>query len=72
MLKHAMQLLNVAPDGTARVAVLRDYVKHCLPEDSERRAPAVARVQAYSDAIASSSGTEHAALLKWGLGADEV
>ena len=72
VLKHAMQLLNVAPDGTARVAVLRDYVKHCLPEDSERRAPAVARVQAYSDAIASSSGTEHAALLKWGLGADEV
>ena len=68
----ALQLLNVAPDGTARVDVLQDCVKYCLPEDSERRAPAVARVQEYSDAIASSSGTEQATLLKWGLGADAV
>ena len=71
-MKHALQLLNVAPDGTIKVAVMRDYVKHCLPEDSHKRAPAMARVQSYSDTIASNFGTEHAALLKWGLGADEV
>lgn len=72
VLKHALQLLNVAPDGTARVAVLRDFVTHCLPENSVKRAPATARVQAYSDAIAAHAGTDHNALLKWGLSADEV
>lgn len=72
VMKHALQLLNVAPDGTARVAVLQDYVKHCLPENSEKRVPALTRVKTYSDAIAANTGAAHAALLKWGMGADEV
>jgi hypothetical protein len=72
VMKHALQLLNVAQDGTARVAVLRDFLRHCLPEHSEKRETAVARVQAYSNAIEAHSGSVHQSLLKWGLGPDEV
>ena len=70
-MKHALQLLNVAPDGTARVAVLRDYVTHCLPEDSEKRVPALTRIQTYSDAVEAGAGPKHASLLRWGLDADD-
>jgi hypothetical protein len=68
VMKHAIQLLNVAQDGTAKVAVLRDYLQQILPENSEKRKPALARIQVYSDAIDAHRSAEHDSLLKWGLG----